>query len=98
DVTANEFIGLGGVDVNGTPLDVGSGCRTARPAAIRINGPMNLLGTSHFVATFMVPPFGSCGVGENLDPLFDGLVAGPGNELDTTLTFRCSADTCPQGS
>lgn len=94
DVTANEFVSLGAVTVNGTPLDVGPACQTARPAVIRLNGPLNLLGTTHFRSTFTVPPFAGCGVGEDLDPLFDGLVAGPNNVLATTLTFRCSADTC----
>jgi len=95
DVTANEFIGLGAVTVNGTPLDVGPACRTAQPVAIRIHGPLNLLGTSRFTAVFSVPALSGCGATENLDPLFDGLVAGPNNVLATTLTFRCSADSCP---
>lgn len=95
DVTANEFIGLGAVTVNGTPLDVGADCRTAQPAAIRIHGPLNLLGTSRFTTTFVVPALRGCGATEDLDPLFNGLVAGPDNVLATTLTFRCSADSCP---
>lgn len=95
DVTANEFIGLGAVTVNGTPLDVGAACRTAQPVAIRIHGPLNLLGTSRFTTTFTVPALSGCGATENLDPLFNGLVAGPNNVLATTLTFRCSADSCP---
>lgn len=95
DVTANEFVSLSAVTVNGTALDVGPSCRTTQPAAIRIHGPLNLLGTSHFTSTYTVPPFAGCGATEDLDPLFDGLVAGPNNVLATTLTFRCSADTCP---
>ncbi|HEX9337639.1 MAG TPA: hypothetical protein VF892_17220 [Pseudonocardiaceae bacterium] len=98
DVTAHEFVGLGAATVNGTALDVGSSCQTAQPAVIRIRGPLNLLGTSHFTSTFTVPGFAGCGATENLDPLFDGLVAGPNNVLATTLTFRCSADSCPPDS
>jgi hypothetical protein len=93
DVTSQLELGLSDARVNGTKLDVGSACRTVTPVAVRINGPLNLLGSSDFTTSITIPQFTGCGVTENLDPLFDGLVSGPGNELDITLTLRCSV-TC----
>jgi hypothetical protein len=89
DVTSDLELSLSGTSVNGTPLDVGPACRTVTAVPVRITGPLNLLGSTNFTTSVTIPRFTGCGTTENLDPLFDGLVSGPGNELDITLTLRC---------
>ncbi|MEU8803362.1 DUF6801 domain-containing protein [Spirillospora sp. NPDC048819] len=78
------------VKVNGTPLDVGANCRTATDADITLKGQMpNILQGGVVEGTFTVPAFRGCGVGEDLDPLLNGSVAGPGNLLRVTLGSTC---------
>lgn len=100
DATVSLFLTLPEhtVSVNGTELDIGPGCRTAQPSVVRIQGPLNLLGTTNFLSRLTIGNFTGCGVGENLDPLLDGLVAGTNNLLATTLTLRCSAQGCTPSS
>ncbi|NKZ09152.1 DUF6801 domain-containing protein [Actinomadura latina] len=87
------------VQVNGTPLDVGPRCRTARDVDITLKGQMpNILQGGILDGAFTIPPFSGCGVGENLDPLFSGTVAGPGNLLRVSLGSTCIPDadiSCP---
>lgn len=95
DVTAHELLTLSQASVNGTALNVGA-CRAAQEVDIRIRGTLNLLASSNLRATFTIPSFTGCGVGEDLSPLFDGLVSGPDNQLAVTLTFRCAnGQQCP---
>ncbi|TDC48577.1 hypothetical protein E1281_24545 [Actinomadura sp. KC345] len=78
------------VKVNGTPLDVGANCRTATDADLRLKGQMpNILEGGVVEGTFAIPGFKGCGAGEDLDPLFNGSVAGPGNLLRVTLGSTC---------
>jgi hypothetical protein len=86
---------LSQVRVQQVPLDVGPNCRSDE-AVIQQSGPFaSPLSTGTISGTFTIPPFHHCGATENLDPLFDGLVSGPGNAIHTDLTFRCGGTpTC----
>ncbi|MFI9812109.1 hypothetical protein [Saccharothrix variisporea] len=80
-------IKLSEVHVNGQPLDVGPDCKTATPASIDLEGPFDLAKIP-MKATFTIPPFAGCQGAEKLDPLFSGLISGPDNKLEMTLTAQ----------
>ncbi|MEJ2856725.1 MULTISPECIES: hypothetical protein [unclassified Saccharothrix] len=80
-------IKLSDVQVNGQPLDVGPDCKTSTPASIDLEGPFDLAKIP-MKATFTIPPFAGCRGAEKLDPLFSGLISGPDNKLDMTLTAQ----------
>jgi hypothetical protein len=74
----------GSVKVNGVPLNVGSHCQTPAfdvkvvgsdatnpPYRVNTGGPLAGLAS--------VPKFKGCGVGENLDPIFNAAISGPRN-------------------
>ncbi|WP_435609381.1 DUF6801 domain-containing protein [Streptomyces sp. C10-9-1] len=72
------------VTVNGTPLDVGPVCRTARPFRVVLHGEFphyqNVLFGGPMRGTVTIPEFEGCGTpGEDLDPLFSAALSGPGN-------------------
>jgi hypothetical protein len=74
----------GSVRANGVPLNVGSHCQTAPFDAILTGNnasiPPYIVTTGGPIAGFVnVPPFNSCGVGENLDPIFNAAISGPQN-------------------
>jgi hypothetical protein len=74
----------GSVNVNGTPLDVGSRCETGQFDAILTgnsasNPPYNVVSGGPLTGTVDIPPFSHCGVGENLDPIFNAAISGPRN-------------------
>ncbi len=77
---------LGEVAVNEQPLDVGQACRTAEPASIDLEGPFELA-KMRMRGVYAIPPFGGCQGRERLDPLLTGLISGPGNTIDLTLTL-----------
>jgi hypothetical protein len=90
------------VSVNGTPLEVGDHCRSARPVDVTLaDAPgadiTNIVKGGASDGSFEIPPFQGCGVGEDLDPLFTGAVSGPGNYLKITQGAICglAAATCP---
>jgi hypothetical protein len=78
--------------VNGTPLSVGSDCRTIRPFKLALTGkpPYQLQTGGVITGNIDIPPFAGCGVGENLDPIFDAAVSGPGNFVKLTQGSLCS--------
>ncbi len=82
------------VTVNGVPLDVGDECRTADPLLVKLtaNYPgdysANLGGTLDGYVD--IPPFSGCGVGEDLDPLMNGLIEGEGYYVKFTQGAVCS--------
>lgn len=80
-------IKLSDVHVNGQFLDVGPDCKTETPASIDLEGPFDLAKIP-MKATFTIPRFAGCQGAERLDPLFTGLISGPDNKLDLTLTAR----------
>ncbi|MGM1062095.1 hypothetical protein [Saccharothrix sp. Mg75] len=84
---ADLTIGLGEVAVNSQPLDVGQACLTTAPASVDLTGPFDLA-VIRMKAAYAIPPFGGCRGGEDLDPLMTGLVSGPDNLLDLTLTAQ----------
>jgi len=89
------LIAPGSVTVNGVPLDVGSHCET--PAfdviltgsnatnpqySIQFGGPLTGMAT--------IPHFKNCGVGENLDPIFNAAISGPRNFTILTQGALCT--------
>jgi hypothetical protein len=74
----------GSVKVNGVPLDVGSRCETAQFDAI-LRGtsasipPYNVVTGGPLTGMVNIPKFSNCGVGENLDPIFNAAISGPRN-------------------
>jgi uncharacterized protein DUF6801 len=83
------------VDVNGVPLNVGPHCQTATPFELKLTGvpPTYNVSLIHGVltGTVTVPPFKGCNDGtENLDPIFDATVSGPGNFVKITQAPLCS--------
>jgi hypothetical protein len=85
----------GSVRVNGVPLNVGSHCETPQfdavvtgtsaskpPYSIQFGGPLT--------GTVTIPPFKNCGVGENLDPIFNAAISGPQNFNLLTQGELCS--------
>ncbi len=84
------------VTVNGTPLNVGPRCRTARPFDVVLTGssstdpPYGVVEGGPLTGTVTIPPFTGCGVGEELDPLVTATVSGSGNHLKMTQSVICS--------
>lgn len=84
------------VQVNGRPLAVGAHCQTVRPLLIKLTGlgtgpqPYTLQGGGPLTGKVTIPPFTGCGVTEDLDPLFTGTVAGPGNFAKLTQGSLCT--------
>lgn len=85
------------VKVNGVTLHVGNSCRTVRPLALTLIGRgqtspprgYNLPNGGPLTGTVVIPRFTGCGVGENLDPLFNGTISGPGNFTKMTQGKLC---------
>ena len=77
--------------VNGAPLNVGNNCHTVRPFPLVLSaGPgYSLDGGGVLNGTITVPSFTGCGVGENLDPIFNATVSGPGNFVQLTQGNLC---------
>ena len=94
---------ISNVDVNGVPLNVGAHCQTATPFNLELTGipPAYNVGLIQGVltGTVTVPPFSGCSDGtENLDPIFDATVSGPGNFVKVTQAPICTPTTgggCP---
>jgi hypothetical protein len=89
------LIAPGSVKVNGVPLDVGSHCETPPfdviltgssatnpPYSIQFGGPLTGMAT--------IPHFKNCGVGENLDLIFNAAISGPRNFTVLTQGPLCS--------
>jgi hypothetical protein len=100
-VTSRLTIRIHDVLVNGTPLNVGPRCQSATPMDVVLHGRLpdyevNIGGPLTGTAT--IPAFSGCGVGENLDPLFDGSISGPGNYMKLVQGIPCTRppDSDPQ--
>ncbi|MFF5261191.1 DUF6801 domain-containing protein [Actinomadura viridis] len=94
-VTAEASIRLRDVKVNGTPMDVGPNCKTARPVRLTLTGD-NTADPSYEVAlggrlsgTADVPAFSGCGVDDDLDRLLTASVSGKGNYVRLTQGPVC---------
>ncbi|MFI9380513.1 hypothetical protein [Kutzneria sp. NPDC052558] len=93
--TIHAAFALTNAKVHGVALNVGPNCRSDEAVIVQSGPFLSPLSTGTISGTFTIPPFRHCGVTENLDPLFTGLVSGPGNTLRTTLTFLCGGTaTC----
>ncbi|GAB3498419.1 hypothetical protein FB471_2580 [Amycolatopsis cihanbeyliensis] len=102
-LTLELFLELSDVRVDGKALDVGPNCRTADPLTIVIESTVYLQAqdpgqqppATDTTSTFALPPLSGCGATEDLDPLLTGLISGPGNDLFTRLSIRCSPASDP---
>ncbi|WP_433331927.1 DUF6801 domain-containing protein [Spirillospora sp. CA-294931] len=87
------------VAVNGSPLNVGKRCQSKVPADIKLTGEMpSVLEAGRLEGVLEIPAFKGCGVGEDLDPIFNRSVSGPGNTLRVSLGASCMPDddiNCP---
>ncbi|MEV6162813.1 DUF6801 domain-containing protein [Streptomyces sp. NPDC052052] len=81
------------VKINGTPLDVGSNCRTATPFKVVLNGGAgytNVFFGGPLSGEVDIPPFSGCGTGgEDLDALFTASISGPGNLINMNQGTTC---------
>lgn len=107
--TAKLWVRLHDVEVNGTPLDVGPACRTARPMELALTGrgSYDAEGRPHgytvvtggpLTGTATIPEFSGCGVTEDLDRLFTASLSGGGNHTRMTQGVLCSPgqpEYCP---
>jgi hypothetical protein len=101
-VSSYLYIRLTNVTVNGAPLNVGPDCGTAPFAAV-VTGtsastpPYSVTAGGPLTGTIDIPPITSCGVGEDLDPLFTASISGPANESLLTqgaVCFILGGGTC----
>ena len=85
--------------VNGVPLNVGNNCQTQTPFPLVLTGkpPYTLQLGGQLTGTINIPPFSGCGVGENLNPIFDATVSGPGNFVKLTQGNLCTPGPPPFG-
>jgi len=88
------------VAVNGVPLNVGAHCQTATPFDLDLVGvpPSYIVSALHGVltGTVTVPKFTGCANGsDNLDPIFDATVSGPGNFVKVNQAPFCSPTVTP---
>jgi len=94
----------GSVKVNGAPLAVGSHCETPPFDAI-LRGtsaskpPYNVVTGGPLSGMVDIPKFSNCGVGENLDPIFNAAISGSRNFNLLTQGPVCflvgGGGTCP---
>lgn len=102
-ISFEQSLRLFDVKVNGTPLDVGSSCRTATPYKVVLNGGAkytNVFYGGTLDGTIDIPRFSGCGAnGEDLDPLFTASLSGPGNSIEMNQGTTCIPDSpdnlCP---
>lgn len=95
-------IRLKDVEVNGTPLDVGDNCRTARPIDLKLEGrsdtnPSYTVRGGGVMQGFIdIPEFTGCGVGEDLDPLLTSSVSGKRNYVRVVQGPVCNISGFPE--
>jgi hypothetical protein len=96
-----QMLSIHDVKVNGVPLNVGNSCRTVNPFEVAVTGTSpqyNIITGGPLTGTVTVPNFTGCGVGENLNPIFNASVSGPGNFVRLTQGTLCtpsSGNGCP---
>jgi hypothetical protein len=102
-VSSYLYIRVSNVTINGVPLNVGADCGTVPfdaivtgtsaskpPYSVEYGGPLT--------GTIYIPPFTSCGVGEDIDPLFTASISGPDNVSLLTQGPVCFLLPPPFGS
>ncbi|MFI9586250.1 DUF6801 domain-containing protein [Streptomyces sp. NPDC052236] len=92
------------VKVNGTPLDVGPNCRSARPYRVVLHGKfpeyVHIMTGGRMSGDLTIPEFAGCGTaGEDLDQLFSASISGSGNHIEMIQGPVCvpkqTNTTCP---
>ncbi|WP_432090624.1 DUF6801 domain-containing protein [Streptomyces sp. NRRL F-5630] len=105
-IVFQQSLRLHDVVVNGTPLDVGPSCRTAKSFRVLLNGDMNskenpyvnVFSGGLLTGKVTIPAFTGCGTaGENLDGLFTAAISGPDNELRMNQAPTCVTGDFPSG-
>jgi hypothetical protein len=73
------------VKVDRVALNVGPNCHSAVPMRLRLTGTdpsYNLFAGGPLYGTLTIPQFTGCGTGgDDLDPLLNGMISGPGNAI-----------------
>jgi hypothetical protein len=83
-VTGLVDVRISRVMVDEVPLHVGPNCHSATPMRLRLTGgkKYDLFQGGLLKGVVTIPPFVGCGThGDNLDPLLNGTISGPGNRL-----------------
>jgi hypothetical protein len=88
------------VAVNGVPLNVGSHCQTVSPFDLKLEGLPPAYDFLHLkgvlTGTVNIPQFTGCADGsDNLNPIFDATVSGPGNFAKVTQAPFCAPSVPP---
>ncbi|WP_129284797.1 DUF6801 domain-containing protein [Streptomyces sp. GZWMJZ-114] len=105
-IVFQQSLRLHDVVVNGTPLDVGPSCRTAKSFRVLLNGDMNskenpyvnVFSGGLLTGKVTIPAFTGCGAaGENLNGLFTAAISGPDNELRMNQAPTCVTGDFPSG-
>lgn len=101
-VSSYLYIRVTNVTIDGVPLNVGADCGTAPFEAIvtgnsTSNPPYSVTLGGPVTGTIDIPPFTSCGVGEDLNPLFTASISGSQNASLLTqgaVCFILGGGTC----
>jgi hypothetical protein len=84
-VTGLLNVRVSNVRVDQVPLRVGPDCRSVTPMRLRVTGQnatYNLFRGGKLDGKVTIPDFTDCGTGgDDIDPLLNGTIAGPGNPL-----------------
>jgi hypothetical protein len=76
---------IANVRVDRVPLDVGPDCHSAVPMTLSLRGThptYNLFTGGPLYGRVTIPQFTGCGSGgDDLDPLLNGMISGPGNRI-----------------
>lgn len=87
---------VGGVSVNGTPMNLGDKCRTdAIPLDLKVDlgddstGRSGLQDGGTYTGRVTVPEFKQCGTGEDLSPLLNAMSAGTSNYVKIEAAQWC---------
>lgn len=110
DTTLETFLSvrISDATVNGVPLNVGPNCRTSQPVhsltvadGVTVKGVLTgyaFVNGGPVTGTINIPSFTGCGVGENLNPLFDASVSSNDDFLKLIQGPLCPPSTgvgCP---
>lgn len=93
---------LDGAQVNGVPLNLGDDCKTA-PTVLQLEsdlgdvrrGGILFSEGATYIAEVDIPNFTGCGMGEDLSPLFNAAVSGPGNRVKIETGAWCGVPEDP---
>ncbi|MFC4910213.1 DUF6801 domain-containing protein [Actinomadura gamaensis] len=103
DVTATATVRVRIYDAkaNGAVVDVGPRCRSRTPMKITLTAKSadfkDILDGGLLTGTVTIPAFSGCGVGEDMNRLFNHAISGPGNLLKIRQGPICKVESeeCP---